>query len=160
MMKILLIESWKDCHKSYSNPFEGGLQCVFEEVETIIIIIIVVVTIVMIVQSLRYTGHCLHFTIYLFFINVFTFFLLFSLRVTLAIASTVSVELSRSLDSWSTVPSPLLKNDLLLKKYNLSKEIQLTKIAYLSFDKKYHWQYLSFVILHQFDICPIRSLQE
>jgi len=33
--------SWKDCHKSYSNPFDGGLQCVFEE-------------------SSRYTGHCLH----------------------------------------------------------------------------------------------------
>merc|ERR1719192_2692825 len=24
-------ESWKDCHKTFSNPFDGGLQCVFEE---------------------------------------------------------------------------------------------------------------------------------
>jgi len=34
-------ESWKDCHNSYSNLFDGGLQCVFE-------------------GSTRYTGHCLH----------------------------------------------------------------------------------------------------
>ena len=24
--------AWKDCHKSFSNPFDGGLECVFEKV--------------------------------------------------------------------------------------------------------------------------------
>ena len=31
-MLNLFLESWKDCHKTFSNPFDGGLQCVFEEV--------------------------------------------------------------------------------------------------------------------------------
>ena len=99
MMKIIFyVESWKDCHKSYSNPFEGGLQCVFEEVALIND---------------------------LFSHRVIS--LLFSHRATLVIASTASAALFQSLDSLTTVPSPLSKNkwlrNTIYQKYPLSSSI-------------------------------------
>ena len=106
-MKIFFVESWKDCHKSYTNPFDGGLQCVFEKVAITIIINCAIYL------QFFFFIYLLIFISLFILLFIFNFcFLLFSHRATRDTASTVSVALFLFLNCSITVLFLLLENDL------------------------------------------------